>query len=358
MDWEREFSEFSVDAVEQQLISDERLIGQLRARQLHNLEVLDACQVFTAAVAHNLSEWLAARADISLASARSVVRTMRRTQSKPWLREALAAGAISFDRAGALSKVDNSKDLFEHLDIAGVNRASADQVEITHEDEVRAVEDRYLVLQPSLDKSWWNLYGGLDAVAGAAIDAVLQSNADTLPELPDGTVPGVGWRKATALLELATGGSTPKAQITVFVDGDRSVETDGRTGMRLLTGPRVGPHALQAILCGSHSELIVNTADGVPLRYVRNTRTTPPALNRTVLAQTGGYCAADGCDSRYRVEAHHIIPWSQEAKQIRRTWFGSAGSTTTSSSTNEVSTCTDTRTTAGSDSENQSSPVL
>jgi hypothetical protein len=103
---------------------------------------------------------------------------MRRTADKPWIRQALAAGSISFDRAEALSRIADDVGTLDHLDIAGVRREAADRVELTAEDEVRSAEDRYLILQPSLDESWWTLRGGLDGVTGAVIDQALTRKAD------------------------------------------------------------------------------------------------------------------------------------------------------------------------------------
>ena len=57
MEWES----LTTDERELQLISDERLIARLRARQLRNLAELDEAQVATADGARSLSEWTAAR---------------------------------------------------------------------------------------------------------------------------------------------------------------------------------------------------------------------------------------------------------------------------------------------------------
>lgn len=311
MDWERDFSEFSVDDREQQLVSDERLITQLRARQLTNLEILDRVQVFTGDGSRSLSEWLAARADVSGETARDLVRTMRRTQDKPWIREALKSGEITFDRAEALSRIPEDVGLLEHLDVAGVRREAADRVGVAAEDEAMLASDRFLVMQPNLDKSAWKVWGGLDGETGSVVDRALTEKADELPELPDGTRGTHSWRMATALYVLATGGESPKAQINLFVDADRAIASDGRAGVRVEAGPKAGREILEAVLCDSVGRVIVNTADGIPLKYGRSSRSIPPALRQAVLAKTGGYCAADGCNSRYRVEVHHKIPWSQ-----------------------------------------------
>jgi hypothetical protein len=199
----------------------------------------------------------------------------------------------------------------DHLDISGLRREAADRVELSSEDEMKSAEDRYLIMQPSLDESWWTLRGGLDGVTGAVIDQALTRKADELPALPDGSRGSGAWRKATALYELVSGGSSPQAQVTVFVDAEKATPTGGKAGVRLLAGPRVGARALEAILCDCVTELTVNTADGQFLSYGRRSRMIPPALRRAVLDRTGGHCAIDGCDSTYLVEVHHRIPWAQ-----------------------------------------------
>ncbi|REK10977.1 MAG: hypothetical protein DWQ40_12545, partial [Actinobacteria bacterium] len=83
MEWEREFS---VDRSEQQLLSDMAMVSMLQSRVLENLELLDAAQVATADGCKNLSEWVAKKLDVGLGTARSLVRTMRRTVDKPHLR--------------------------------------------------------------------------------------------------------------------------------------------------------------------------------------------------------------------------------------------------------------------------------
>lgn len=45
--------------------------------------------------------------------------------------------------------------------------------------------------------------------------------------------------------------------------------------------------------------------------YGRKQRTVPPALKRALLDRYGHRCSIEGCDSRYRLQAHHLIPYSQ-----------------------------------------------
>jgi 5-methylcytosine-specific restriction endonuclease McrA len=322
MDREREFT---VDDRESQLTSDMELMSMLLARVVDNLEWFDSAQIFTADGCRNLSEWVSARLDVGPDTAKRLVHTMRRTVDKPSLRRALGAG-VSFDRVEALSKIRDDVGMLEYLDVNGVRRRAADELRLARDEEIRSGEDRFLVMQPSIDRSWWTLYGGLDGLTGAAIDNALTKRADDLPDLPDGTRGSGSWRKATALYEMATGGRLPEAHVTVFVDAEKAASSDGTAGIRLEAGPRVGTVALSAILCNSVTEVTVTSADGVPLKYGRSSRSIPMSLRRAVLARTAGHCAIDGCNSRYRVEVHHKVPWSEGGKTdpenlIALCWF-------------------------------------
>ncbi|HUF95986.1 MAG TPA: hypothetical protein VMO52_07890, partial [Acidimicrobiia bacterium] len=161
MEWERDFM---VDDRETRFVETAQLIARLEAILVEDLEWFDTAQVFTADGCRNLSEWTASRLDVGSETARSLVRTMRRTADKPWIRQALADGSISFDRAEALSRISENVGMLDHLDISGVRREAADRVVLGSEDEIRSAEDRYLILQPSLDESWWTLRGGLDGI--------------------------------------------------------------------------------------------------------------------------------------------------------------------------------------------------
>jgi hypothetical protein len=96
----------------------------------------------------------------------------------------------------------------------------------------------------------------------------------------------------------------------VFVDAALAAPTRGETGAETTAGPRVGPLTLEQILCGGTVEVTAITPDGVPLAHGRRRRAIPPRLRRYVLFRDGG-CVADGCDSRYRLQPHHIVAWSE-----------------------------------------------
>ncbi|MGH3668631.1 MAG: hypothetical protein ACRDU7_10080, partial [Acidimicrobiia bacterium] len=131
----------SQDQKERILVDAESEIARLRGVQLDVLEDLDRCQVATADGCRSLSEWTTARLDVHPDTAKSLVRTMRRTVERPDLRAALAAGEITFDRLEALSRIPEDVGFLEHLDVAGVRREAANRARITAEDEYRTARD-------------------------------------------------------------------------------------------------------------------------------------------------------------------------------------------------------------------------
>ena len=302
------YGEWTTDRLEQELTSNQMLRSRLTAVDLAILEELDSRQVATGDGCRSLSEWTASRLDVSSETARSLVRTMRRTSHRPELRDGLASGEVSYDRVEALSRIPEPVGRLEHLDIAGVRREAALQARISTETEARAAADQYLILQPSLDESWWNLWGGLDGYSGAIVDKALTGMADQLPPHPDGSRGDSSWRKATALTALCITDDPPPAQITVFIDTGHAVGTGGESGVVLQAGPRIGRDTLQAILCDAVTEITVHGQDGIPMSYGRHRRTIPPALRRAIIHRDHNRCAADGCHSRNRLQVHHITP--------------------------------------------------
>jgi hypothetical protein len=346
----------TIDQREQRFVAAETLVSQIRAQQMEDLEVLDQMQIATADGSRSLSEWAATRLDLSLVSAKSLVRTMRRTVDRSGLRDALASGEVSFDRVEALSKIPDPVGFLSHLDVGGVYREAARRTPITAANEVKTAEANHLFLQYTLDETWARIQGGMDGYSASLVDKTLTGLADAQPDLPDGTRGDRSWRKATALVELCTSGGgedAPPAQVTVFVDATEATVSNGEAGVMLKAGPKVGVQALQSILCDATTEVTVIGDDGIPMVYGRRTRTAPPALKRAVIRRAGGVCEADGCNSRFGWKPTMRPPGRRVVRLILMIWWRSAGSTTTSSSTNEASKSTDIPTTEESASENR-----
>ena len=308
MGWERT----STDDLQRLLVSAEEERSRLAAVQLEVLEELDRRQVHTGDGCRTLGEWVGLVLDTTLEDARGLVRLMRRTADRPDLRGALSDG-VSFRRVEALSRIPEDLGLGLDWDVAGLFREAARKARLSATEEVRSVDDRFLVLQPSLDDSSWRLWGGVDAYAGEVIDKTLTELADQLPEVPgEKRLLSAGWKKATALVELCMGAEAPQVDVSVFVTAREAAETDGEAGVVLESGVKVGRRALEAVLCGDTATQVYGiTEHGEYMRYGRRHRLATKSQTKALFHKYGGRCGADGCNSRHRLQAHHLRPWSQ-----------------------------------------------
>jgi hypothetical protein len=164
-----------------------------------------------------------------------------------------------------------------------------------------------------LDEAFWRLWGGLPGVDGQIVEKALLARADTLP-----TLEGEDRRQrmADALTTLAldslTGGSggSPGREVTVaevFVDAHLAAVTSGEAGVRLSAGPKAGPNLLSEILCTGQVRVIVTDHTGRPVDHSDLGEAIFPATRAAVWRRDYGVCTIDGCNSRYRLQPHHIV---------------------------------------------------
>jgi 5-methylcytosine-specific restriction endonuclease McrA len=183
--------------------------------------------------------------------------------------------------------------------------------------ERETFERRYMVAQPNLDESSWRLYGQLGAIAGRTLVEAFDTRTDQLP--PDGYGSRATlWANALWAISLdslaGNDGATVESAtplLTVFIDTRDAAAANGEADVVVEAGPRAGPDTIEAILCNAVIEVTGRTEDGTPLGMGHRTRTIPPRLRRYVLHRDGAVCTIEGCISRYRLQTHHITPWSQ-----------------------------------------------
>ncbi len=296
----------------------EAQVAVLRAEQAVALAELDQRQAPLAGGCKSMQEWVAGRLDVAPETAARLVGLSRLDPGSDTWRD-LVDGEITVDRALAearLGRCDVDRSLVRQSrdwDIPGVRRLASLHRRTTPADERAAFESRYFQAQPNLDESVWDLRGRLAGMDGKIVSSVVDAIADRLPS--DGG--SVGQRRADALVAIAEGavhappdGGEPLPVVaTVFVDAALAGETGGEAGVEVVGGPRVGPLALEEILCGGKVEVDVDGA--VPLGVGPAAHGIPPRLRRFVLARDGGVCSVGGCTSRYRLQVHHVLPVSQ-----------------------------------------------
>jgi len=316
--------DLTVDQLEQQLIKLETLKAQICARQIGLLREADQRQTPLADGCRSLIEWTAGRLDISPETAKALVTAVRVLTDQPNLEETLNQGVVSFDRilaTGQLAAAGATDDRIQQaggLDIPAIRRVTARYRRMTRPDEQQIFSDRFLTMQPTLDRTAFRLWGQLPGVDGELVEQALLARGDSFPTLPDGTRGTLAQRHADALVSISQDSlttssgenSSPSGPVlSVFTDGNLASTSNGEAGSATQSGIGVGIQTIEEILCGGSVEHI-HTTHGQPLAMGRTTRVIPPKLRRFILHRDGG-CTADGCVSRYRLQPHHRIPWSQ-----------------------------------------------
>ncbi|MGQ0848706.1 MAG: DUF222 domain-containing protein [Actinomycetota bacterium] len=313
-DWEL------ADRLEARVLATEAAISRLRAQQVADLRILDRLQVDTGDGARTLADWVSAQLDLShqTSSRLTTVARAADTQIDANLRD----GRWGLDRAAALCKLRAAGIVQKEFDRAAEGYSLGrlygllDRLrKVDPAGEAFTFENRYLVMQPSLDESAYRLWGVLPGVDGQTVERALTRREGDLPVLPG---EGQSQRRADALtaicMDSLTGSSVDGTETgravtvaEVFIDAHHASHSAGEEGVTLSTGPRVGPNTLQEILCGGKVRVIIT--DGTrPLSYTDLGEAIPPTVRSFILWRDQGQCSIEGCHSRYRLQPHHITP--------------------------------------------------
>jgi hypothetical protein len=325
-----ELGSYSEDQLDQLLVRAESEIGVWRIVEMSVVAEKRRRKSHLQDGYRSIVDWTAARADLSHETARSLCWTATRIQDAPEVAEALAAGEISFDRAQLLARLpEEHRNAHEGYDISGLRRLVAHHKRVTRKREQKA-GNGYLHFghADELATSYWGELPGLDA---RIMEKAVDQRADEI--VPSDVRMPVAERRALGLVSILQDSlyqengdpESAPVEVAVTVDARTAAETDGKTGVAVMAGPRLGPRTLEEILCHGIVEVFGITAEGKPLDLGRRSRTVNRKLRRHVLDRDGG-CTAEGCSSRYRLEVHHTTPWSHggrtDASQlITLCWF-------------------------------------
>jgi hypothetical protein len=326
-----------IETWEAELLSTEHQITRLRARQVELIRNLDRFQVDCADGAGTMGDWTSASLDLSHQTANRLTQIAK--AHDPEIDDAMTAGIWGLDRSAALVKLRAAginPDLFTEVAAnysLGRLYGLLDRMrDISPADEQDVFEQRYLVMQPSLDQSAFKLWGLLPGADGRIIEKALHHRETDLPVLPD---QGNGQRRADALTSIcldsltgtdptthqaddwdtdttpqAPGSGTERRAVIVaeiFIDATQATPTHGHRGATVSSGPRVGPNTLSEILCTGQVQVTIT--DGLrPISYSNMAEAIPPHIRRYVLWRDHDQCSIEGCNSRYRLQPHHIKP--------------------------------------------------
>lgn len=130
----------------------------------------------------SMTEWLAARLDIDIATARQLMLLAR--ADEPEIDSDLRHGRVSIDRAVAVTRLKATGaesgvvNRSFGLDITGLRRLTSGRARISSESEREVHSRRLLHVQPALDESSYRLWGELPGVDGRVVEKALQAQVD------------------------------------------------------------------------------------------------------------------------------------------------------------------------------------
>ncbi len=301
------------------LVKDlEARISGLRACQIRVLRRLDRLQVDLGEGSRTMPEWVAANLDVSPQTSARMMRIANGAHSD--IDGAMTSGEYGVDRADLLCRIrglggpeevisDSSQFSLGYLyGLVDRLRTIEPTVEVDHH------RDRYLVIQPSLDRNGYRFWGQTSGVDGRVLESAVEKRETQLPVLPDQSH---GARRVDALVSIcldaltttnSPGSGRAVTVAEIFVDAHLAASSFGEVGSNISTGPRVGPNTLSEILCGGKVRVITQGEDGRPIGVSDMSETIPPAVRSYVLHRDQARCGIEGCRSRYRLQPHHITP--------------------------------------------------
>jgi Domain of unknown function (DUF222)/HNH endonuclease len=300
------------------------------------------------------AHWVSWQCGVAPVAAREHVRIARRLRELPLIREAFAAGRLSYSKVRALTRVQDVEREQDLLDLA--RHATASQLErlVRGYRRVAATEraaaggrpERWLTWDYDDDGSLL-LRGRLPADEGALVIAAIEAARDrasadrrdasaearrgqdgdaSAEALPDdqGDAPvraasvSVGEARVDALLVMAdtllagadavrSGGD--RTQVVVHVDADTLQNDVSHGRSELESGAPLTAETARRLSCDASIVRLLER-DGRPLSIGRKSRSIPPALRRALAARDRG-CRFPGCAARRFVDAHHIEHWAR-----------------------------------------------
>jgi len=306
----------AISDLEADLVGVEARITELRSEQHVLVRELERAQAPQSDGSRSMVDYVQSRLDIRRDTAKDLVFAARRFVKHRGLHDRMLNRGATFDRTvGAVKLADAGAppDVVAgsyDRDLLGVARLTTRTRRVTPANEREVFSERYFTIQPNLDESRYRMWGEAPGVIGRTIDKAICERADKIRQTASDLPSSRGQRQLDALATMAldsldgsTTDATSTGQVTVFVDARQNNPT--QTTPVIKYGPRVGPDALEQIMCGGKVQIVGLDTHGIPVVTTPATRTIPPAVRHTV-AYRDRICVIDGCNSRYRLEPHHI----------------------------------------------------
>ena len=230
----------------------------------------------------------------------------------PELARKLVAGEITFDRAEQVARLPAEERAgHQGHDISGLRRLVAHHKRLTRRRERKLGNGSLNFGSDELVRSFWGELPGIDSrIVEKAVDQRADDHSRRRQVGGGGTSsPALAAICQDSLYDPIPDSEAAPTEVAVIVDARTAAPSNGETGVSVLAGPRIGPRALEEILCDGIIGVVGITADGEPLKMGRRSRTVNRRLRRHVMYRDGS-CTVEGCSSPYRLEVHHVTFWS------------------------------------------------
>jgi len=297
------------------------LMCAAQAELLAVITAADAEQDWRVDGATAMAPWLVGTLHVSSDTARAWVSTGAKLDALPCLRDAFAAGLLSWDQVHpAATFVTPATDADQAQHLPGCSAAQiadlARQQRIrTRDDAGRSARLRRFGSRPDHLNGGRRYSGHLPEDLAARVDAELDRRAEALgPDAETGQWDPLDVRRADALVamcdEQAAANPDPEsALVVVHVDAD---VVDGKVaGNGQIEGLEVAAESVLRLLCDAKVEFAIDGPDGTTIGIGRASRVLPPWLRRRIRRRDSGCCRFPGCESRIR-HVHHSRHWVRD----------------------------------------------
>ncbi len=297
-------TELTIEGLEAALVGAAAMEAASKARFVALLGEFLARQGWETSGCISAVQWLSWRCGLGPTAASEHIRVATALRELPAISAALAAGAITWSKVRAVTRIAKPADEIIWLDVARNGTAAHVEQIVRTQRRIKGSQADHQEATRSL--SWRQAHDDgslvfvlrIPAAEGAGVAAAVAERTT-----PEEGVP-IAARRADALVELLLGPQIATPTVTIVTTAEALAGTGDDQGEPCATdtGVAIDPGTAAAAACDG--PVITTDADG---RY-RQQR-YPTAATRRLLALRDPTCRFPGCHHTGRREAHHLVHW-------------------------------------------------
>ena len=290
-------------------------------RLLDLVPELESDEAYVRNSATDMVAWLTYDLGIAPRTARAWIKVGRSLPDLPVIRQALEAGAVSFDEVAVLCRFatpDNEVELLEltrHLPQDELAAGIKEVLDSAPSDPEPV--DPFTPPPAAEMRTWWEdddfkFRGRIQGADGVLVEQALLRFAAKAPLDPtDGLFRDMQIRQGEALVQIASEaldgeGDHDRATVVVHVS---ATELREEGAVAFVAGKRILRDELLRLTCDGRVQPAIDDPGGFTIGVGRITRQIPAWLRRLLQERDGG-CRFPGCGRTRWTHGHHIIHWA------------------------------------------------